>query len=142
MARPHGTKYIETPILLLELFNKYVEETKSKPFIIKDWVGGIGKEVLREKEKPLTIEGFSVYCYNTIGCVKQYFNNTDDRYNDYIAICSHIKELIRLDQISGGMAGIYNPSITQRLNSLVEKTENTNIEQPLFIDVPKNDGNK
>ena len=36
--------------------------------------------------------------------------------------CSHIKELIRLDQISGGMAGIYNPSITQRLNGLKEET--------------------
>jgi len=125
-------KYIETPELLLELFEQYVKETKSKPFIIKDWVGGIGKEVLREKEKPLTLEGFSVYCFNAIGGCMQYFKNTDDRYVDYIPICSHIKELIRLDQISGGMAGIYNPSITQRLNGLVDKVEakneNTNIE--------------
>ena len=131
-------KYIESPELLLELFEKYVTETKSKPFIIKDWVGGIGKEVLREKEKPLTLEGFSVYCFNAIGGCMQYFKNVDERYTEYVPICSHIKELIRLDQISGGMAGIYNPSITQRLNNLVEKTETTNIEQPLFTDVPKN----
>lgn len=123
MARPKGTKYIETPELLLELFEQYTIETKSKPFIIKDWVGGIGKEVLREKEKPLTLEGFSVYCFKLIGCVKPYFNNTDDRYSNYITICSHIKELIRLDQVSGGMAGIYNPSITQRLNGIKEQTE-------------------
>ena len=119
-------KYIESPELLLELFEKYVAETKSKPFLIKDWVGGIGKEVLREKEKPLTLEGFSVYCFNAIGGCMQYFKNVDDRYTEYIPICSHIKELIRLDQISGGMAGIYNPSITQRLNNLVEKTDNKN----------------
>ena len=31
---------------------------------------------------------------------------------------------IRNNQIEGGMAGIYNPSITQRLNGLVERTEN------------------
>jgi hypothetical protein len=31
------------------------------------------------------------------------------------------------------MAGIYNPSITQRLNGLVEKSETTiKAEQPLF----------
>jgi hypothetical protein len=31
------------------------------------------------------------------------------------------------------MAGIYNPSITQRLNGLVEKQETSiTIEQPLF----------
>ena len=119
-------KYIESPELLLELFEKYVAETKSKPFLIKDWVGGIGKEVLREKEKPLTLEGFSVYCFNAIGGCMQYFKNVDDRYIEYIPICSHIKELIRLDQISGGMAGIYNPSITQRLNGLKEQTENDN----------------
>ena len=119
-------KYIESPELLLELFEKYVAETKSKPFLIKDWVGGIGKEVLREKEKPLTLEGFSVYCFNAIGGCMQYFKNVDDRYTEYIPICSHIKELIRLDQISGGMAGIYNPSITQRLNGLKEQTENDN----------------
>ena len=35
-----------------------------------------------------------------------------------------LRKTIRQDQIEGGMAGVYNPSITQRLNSLVEKTEN------------------
>jgi hypothetical protein len=34
--------------------------------------------------------------------------------------------MIRNDQIDGGMVGQYNPSITQRLNGLVEKTDNKN----------------
>jgi hypothetical protein len=33
--------------------------------------------------------------------------------------------LIRQDQIEGGMVGQYNPSITQRLNGLTEKTDVT-----------------
>jgi hypothetical protein len=34
------------------------------------------------------------------------------------------------------MAGIYNPSITQRLNGLVEKVQNdVKVEQGLFPDV-------
>jgi len=40
------------------------------------------------------------------------------------------------------MVGIYNPSITQRLNNLVEKSEVTNIEKPIFtqldLDVTEN----
>jgi hypothetical protein len=32
------------------------------------------------------------------------------------------------------MAGIYNPSITQRLNNLVDKQEIAHVEQPLFND--------
>ncbi len=44
-------------------------------------------------------------------------------YGDYVGICRTIKEEIRADQIDGGMAGIYNPSITQRLNNLTEKKE-------------------
>jgi hypothetical protein len=39
------------------------------------------------------------------------------------------------------MAGIYNPSITARLNNLVEKKEITNVEQPLFPDVQEDHGN-
>jgi hypothetical protein len=42
-----------------------------------------------------------------------------------VVICSHIREEIRENQILGGMIGVYNPSITQRLNGLTDKTENT-----------------
>jgi TPP-dependent pyruvate/acetoin dehydrogenase alpha subunit len=64
------------------------------------------------------------------------FLNKDERYEAYITICSRIKEAIREDQIGGGMAGIYNPSITQRLNGLVEKVQNdVKVEQMLFPDV-------
>jgi hypothetical protein len=61
-----------------------------------------------------------------------YFANSRGRYKKFSSICRAIKEQIRQDQIEGGMAGMYNPSITQRLNSLVEKTQTTIIEQPLF----------
>lgn len=135
MARPFGTKKIETPERLLELFNEYTKDTKSNPFIVTDWVGGIGKEVERKKERPLTMEGFENYCFKTgvIENLKRYFTNPDGAYDDYRDICSRIKETIRQDQIEGGMAGIYNPSITQRLNGLVEKNQiEVKAEQPFF----------
>ena len=52
-----------------------------------------------------------------------YFINYEGRYEDYVSICSRIKREIRTNQIEGGMVGIFNPSITQRLNGLTEKSE-------------------
>jgi hypothetical protein len=126
---------LESPEQMLELFEAYKDHIKSNPFLIHDYVGKDGKSVYREKEKPLTLEGFENYCYKRVGCVEQYFKNRDELYTEYVPICRAIKKEIREDQIQGGMAGLYNPSITQRLNGLVEKVDNTvNITQPLFPD--------
>ena len=136
-SKGHG-KYIETPEKLYELFEEYKTEVKGDPILVHDFVGKDGDSVHRKKEKPLTMAGFDVFVMKNEGVrskgVEQYFTNQGDLYGDYIGICSRIKKEIRADQIAGGMVGIYNPSITQRLNNLAEKTENTNIEQPLFPD--------
>lgn len=128
MARPKGTKYIPTPEKMYELFVQYKAWVKKNPIKVKDWVGGMGKEITRLKERPITFEGFDCFVMNLEGIkslgIEQYFRNQDELYTDYIGICSRIKREIRDEQVSGGMAGIYNPSITQRLNNLVEKTEN------------------
>lgn len=118
-------KYIETPDKLWEYFELYKKDTKSRPFLVKDWVGKDAVDVYREKERPLTIEGFECWLadQNIIDNLSNYFANSDNRYSDYSTICSRVKKAVRQDQIEGGMAGMYNPSITQRLNGLVEKTQ-------------------
>ena len=131
------TKYIESPEKLKEYFLSYEKEVKANPFLVKDWVGKDADTVYREREKPLTIEGFECWLAENdiIQDLGDYLSNKDGRYSDYATICSYIKKKTRKDQIEGGMAGIYNPSITQRLNGLVEKTEQkTIVEQPLFGD--------
>ena len=119
-------KAIETPEIMLQLFTEYCEYAKSNPIKVHDFVGKDGDEVYRLRERPLTIEGFENYCYNqgVVSNIDRYFANTDNAYEDFRSICSRIRKTIRQDQIEGGMAGVYNPSITQRLNSLVEKSEN------------------
>ncbi len=118
-------KYIETPEKLWEYFQDYKKYEKENPIKVKDWVGKDAHCVDREKEAPLTIEGFECYLSDKgiIEDLSQYFANTEQRYTDYQTICTRIKKAVRHDQIRGGMAGIYNPSITQRLNGLVDKTE-------------------
>jgi hypothetical protein len=127
-------KYIETPEILLELFEKYKSKVHENPRynyqLAKD-----GSVVPIPLRVPLTMEGFRIFCYNEIGSIKHYFENTYNSYSEYLPICSHIREEIRNDQIEGGMVGQYNASITQRLNGLTDKQETTIIsEQPLFPD--------
>ncbi len=127
MAKPKPPikqKYIETPEKMWELFCAYKEWVKSNPIKINDWVGGMGKKVVRTKERPLTIEGFECYCFNQsiINDLGDYFSNKNGKYETFSTICSRIRREVRTEQIEGGMAGIYNPSITQRLNGLVEKS--------------------
>jgi hypothetical protein len=137
-------KYIETPEKMWELFIEYKTLTKNSPRYRTQFVGRDGVMVKEPLERPLTIEGFELYLFEkgVIGDLSHYFANTNRAYTDYLTICSRIKKSIRKDQIEGGMVGQYNPSITQRLNGLTEKIEQTNIEQPLFNDVPKNDSDK
>lgn len=116
-------KYIETPEKLLQLFDDYKTEVKSNPRTRK--VTGNKNFIISEEklERPLTMDGFEVFCWKKGMTVEHYFRNESDTYKDYCTICLLIKKEIRQDQIEGGMVGQYQASITQRLNNLVEKTE-------------------
>jgi hypothetical protein len=121
MAKP---KYIKTPEILWEMFEAYREKTQSNPRLI-DKALQSGKVVQEALRVPLTLEGFEVWGYEQGVTLEHYFRNTNGAYEDYCTICQRIKKSIRQDQIEGGMVGQYNPSITQRLNNLTEKTDVT-----------------
>lgn len=125
MARPEGTKYIKTPDLMWEYFCEFRTYKKLNPILVVDFVGKDATKVLRPHQRPLTLEGFSSWLFENdiTSNVHDYFTNKNNKYSDYSNICRVIKEIIRTDQIEGGMVGIYNPSITQRLNSLTDNSE-------------------
>lgn len=136
-------KYIETPEKMWEYFLAYKKQVKSNPIRVQDYVGKDAEMVYREKERPLTIDGFECWCHDNaiISDLSNYFANSDNKYSDYSTICHAIKKAVRNDQIEGGLAGIYNPSITQRLNGLVEKQE-TEIKGSLSIPNVPDIGNR
>jgi hypothetical protein len=120
-----------------ELFDSYRDQVKDNPRVVSEFHGREGEERFKPLERPLTLSGFNVYVWNYEGVeskgVLQYFKNQDKLYDNYMPICSRIKEVIRTDQIEGGMVGQYNASITQRLNGLKEQTESVvKVEQALF----------
>jgi len=114
-------KYIETPEKLYELFQEYKVSIKPRE-IQKATAAGVKSEF---HTPPFTMEGFENFCFVNYSTINHYFDNPKGAYEAYSTICSHIKKVIRQDQIEGGMVGQFNPSITQRLNSLTEKTDVT-----------------
>lgn len=141
----HPTRIFKEPSQLEKAWNEYKKdiEQQSKEWLKVQYVGKDGKQVKDPQKVPYTLEGFKRFCRQNYGEAQHYFDNTDNYYNDFCAICSRIKEEIRENQIIGGLLGFYNPSITQRLNGLTEKVENTNIEKPIFngidLSIPEND---
>lgn len=136
MAAPIGNTYalncetsgrpkLLSPESMLSYFARYAKYVKDNPVEVQDFVGKDATEVFRKKEQPLTLEGFEDFVAENGGpyTMVNYFANSGGRYEEFSSVCFFIRRKIRADQIKGGMVGIYNPSITQRLNGLTEKTE-------------------
>ena len=137
----HPTRIFKTTEELWNAWLKYKEQRKKEAV---NWpkVQYVGKDGDRREDYPvlpLTMDGFECYCYDNHGVVEHYFKNSDNYYNEFSPICSRIRKEIREQQITGGLLGQFNPSITQRLNGLVEKSSvEVKAEQPLF-NLPKSE---
>lgn len=128
----HPTRIFRSPDELeiaWKLYKEHLEE-EARNWTKVQYVGKEGQRMEDSFKLPYTYDGFCVFCYKNYGTVKDYFDNKDGYYDDFSVICSHIKQEIRANQITGGLLGMYNPSITQRLNNLVEKTEDVTPQQP------------
>jgi hypothetical protein len=122
----HPTRIFKSPDELYAAFEAYKKDLdeKAKEWLKVQYVGKDGDRVTDKYKLPYTLEGFERYCYDNHGVVKHYFDNKEGYYDDFGVVCSRIRAEIRENQILGGLIGIYNPSITQRLNGLTDKTEN------------------
>lgn len=123
----HPTRIFKTPEDLENVWQDYKADllVKAEQWPKVQYVGKDGYRVVDYPVLPFTFEGLKRYCWdNKIGDIEHYFWNKDKYYDDFVGVCSRIKNEIREHQIVGGMNGFFNPSITQRLNGLTEKTEN------------------
>lgn len=130
----HPSRIFRTPEDLEQAWNEYKVHLNedSKRWGKVQYVGKDGNRVEDYPKLPLIMEGFEVFCYNNYGCVNHYFDNKEGYYTDFGTICSRIRTEIRQDQITGGLLGMYNPSITQRLNGLKEQSEVKNVNVPVL----------
>lgn len=114
-----------TPEELEAYFEQYKKWVEENPILVQDYVGKDGDEVYRKKNRPLTYDGFEIWLRKNskIKCCQHILDNVKSAYNDFIDVARYIKSSVKADQIEGGMAGIYNPNITARLNGLTEKIQ-------------------
>ena len=121
----HPSRIFKSPDELELAWKAYKDdlEAKANEWLKIQYVGKDGDRRTDPMKLPYTMDGFEVFCYENYGDVENYFRNKDGYYEDFTAICSYIKKEIRANQITGGLLGVYNPSITQRLNGLAENTK-------------------
>ena len=121
----HPTRIFKSADELEHAWALYKEDliVQASEWVKVQYVGKEGQRMTDVMKLPYTMEGFSVFCYKNYGVVRHYFLNTDNYYDDFCTICSHIKEEIRSNQLTGGLLGVYNPSITQRMNNLQDSTK-------------------
>lgn len=134
----HPTRIFKKPEELLAKWEEYKEDLKERAAQWEkvQYVGKDGIKVADYPKLPLTLAGFYRYCFqNKVGQIEQYFTNKDDLYSDFVGICRAIKDEIREDQITGGMLGEYNASITQRLQGLVDKKQTELKGEPRIFNV-------
>ena len=125
MARPKGTKNIETPEKLWELFTEYVEHERANPMTKRDYVGRNGDEKDTPLETPITFEGFECYLAD-LGVIQDlgdYSKNDDERYTDYAPIITRIRKNCFVHNFKGASVGLFNPSLIARKLGLTDKQE-------------------
>jgi len=146
MARPFGTKIIETPEELWDMFQEYLNSLE----VLKMEVPHVklGTVIIHTQEPP-TMEGFKYFGSNYFEIkgkdsitLSNYIENRSNSYDDYYVIVTRIKDYIYKHNFSRAAVGIYKESLIAKQLGLSEKIIQTVFtEQPLFPDrrIPKLD---
>jgi hypothetical protein len=116
-------KYIETPERLLEMWDEYKASLGNDTI---EQASSRGDVVSLSVKKPLLRQGFEAFVYRKYGfLVKQYLDNQDGLYSEYMGVITCIRQEWENDQITGSLTGLYkSPNLVARLNGLAEKTQN------------------
>ena len=125
MARPKGTKYIETPEKMWELFLEYVKHEAANPMYKVEYVGREGSQVNTPLETPITFEGFECYLADkgVINDLGDYQSNKDGRYSDYSTIITRITKNCFVHNYKGAAVGLFNPNLIARKLGISDKQE-------------------
>jgi hypothetical protein len=135
MARPVGTKYIQTPEKLWELFETYKTITLKDKITLPQSHVKLGVVYL-DYYPPLTEQDFERWLANegVISVIRDYFTNRDNRYDDYVTIISRIKNEIYAHNFKYASIGAFKENLIARQLGLTDsqkmdlKAEITNVK--------------
>ena len=140
-------KKLNSPDEVWDLFQGYLKWASDNPIRKMVFVGKDGNKDYELIDRPLSIFGFEMYCFENEVTISHYLENTNKSYEDFCTISMRVKNYIKEQQVSGGMSGLYNANLTARLNGLTDKQETkvtgeVGIFKSLDIDVPENNSSK
>lgn len=128
-------KIFETPEDLLEAAIDYFSWCKDNPLIKKDFIrsgpkGGTIVDI--PTDRPYLIEDFC----NHAGITVQTFDNYSKKseYENYFEVCNVIRQTIFGQNLSGGLAGGFNPMLVARKLGIADKLESKVDERRKEID--------
>lgn len=140
LGRPRN---IETPELLWQYFENYVEKERMNPMYKVEYVGKDGNEVNTPLQVPITFEGFECYLADEgiIQDLGKYSANTDNSYTEFVTIITRIRNNCFVQNFKGASVGLFNANIISRKLGLTDKADvNLKNETPFFLDAPKHNG--
>jgi hypothetical protein len=99
-----------------------------------DYVGKDGEKVYVPLQVPITFEGFECWLadQDIIEQLGDYSSNKGGAYDSYSTIITRIRSNCFVQNFKGAAVGVFNANLIAKKIGLVEKVEQTNIEQPLF----------
>ena len=119
----HGRELIfSSPTVLWEGCAEYFETTDKRKWVKKDWVGKDAVQVERETETPYTWTGLYLFLDISHTTWQDYAKR-----EDFIAICTRVRNIIYTQKFEGAAVGAFNPLIISRDLGLKEETSNTQI---------------
>ena len=133
-------KNLKSPKQLMEAAKEYFEWCDENPFKKQDFIRGgemAGSVVTLDVMRPYTWQGLEMWLYDKsiIAKLDDYRANKNGNYSEFSDTLMHITNIIREQQLTGGLADIFNSNLISRVLGLTEKSESTvTIEQPLFPD--------
>lgn len=77
--------------------------------------------------RPYTLEGLCVFCGISISTFRDY-----EERADFEAVTTHLREIIRQNQIEGECIGAYNAAVMSKIQGLTEKQE---VNQPMGLTI-------
>lgn len=133
-------KNLKNPKQLMLAAIEYFEWCDANPVIKNEMIKSgehAGSIVAVPVPRPYTWMGLEMWLYDKsiIAKLDDYRANKKDNYSEFSDTLTHITNIIRDQQLTGGLADIFNSNLISRVLGLTEKSESTvTIEQPLFPD--------
>jgi hypothetical protein len=123
---------IESPELLLELWNQYKDYIDSNPDLQQVATGKGVFEI--QVKKPYLRQGFEAYCFNQgYGNIHQYFSNQRGDFPEFVPVITHIRTEWQTDQLEGSLTGRYkSPNLVARINGIKDSVDDSGTKEVII----------